>query len=243
MTKHRKSVEIISTNYCCYGCGNIVRFRSPRGIEMCDSSPNKCPANKKKNQVGLELAYSTGKRTPAKVLYNELSENIKQRMAWSKGKTQETDSRVARPERKGIRFGASLYGHTDEAKRKISTARTEWLKKSENRKNLGRHHRSWMELQFEKYLTENNVTGWETEKHFWSDELKKNFYPDFLFEDLKLIVELDGTQHEKTIELDTIRDNWFNSIGYSVVRIKVSEFKKRLFSQEGFLDIICVHSK
>ena len=38
------------------------------------------------------------------------------------------------------------------------------------------------------------------------NEARKNYYPDFIFEDAKLIIELDGTQHKKTIELDAIRN-------------------------------------
>jgi very-short-patch-repair endonuclease len=63
-----------------------------------------------------------------------------------------------------------------------------------------------MELTFESYLKENNITGWDTEVHFWNDDLRKNYFPDFIFESKKLIIELDGTQHRKTIEQDAIRD-------------------------------------
>jgi very-short-patch-repair endonuclease len=40
--------------------------------------------------------------------------------------------------------------------------------------------------------------------------------------------------------LDSIRDNWFNTNGYKVVRISVEEFKKRYFSKQGFLDLMRV---
>lgn len=62
----------------------------------------------------------------------------------------------------------------------------------------------------------------------------------FIFESKKLIIELDGTQHRKTVEQDSIRDKWFNSKGYKVVRIPVEEFKKRYFSGQGFLDLVRV---
>jgi very-short-patch-repair endonuclease len=90
-----------------------------------------------------------------------------------------------------------------------------------------------MELTFESYLKENNITGWDTEVHFWNEELRKNYFPDFIFESKKLIIELDGTQHRKTVEQDSIRDKWFNTNGYKVVRIPVEEFKKRYFSKQG----------
>lgn len=40
--------------------------------------------------------------------------------AWNKGLTQDTYPGLARPKQKGIRFGASLTGHSEETKRKIS---------------------------------------------------------------------------------------------------------------------------
>ena len=53
--------------------------------------------------------------------------------------------------------------------------------------------------------------------------------PDFIFESKKLIIELDGTQHKKTVEQDAIRDKWFLTKGYNVVRITIDEFKKKIF--------------
>jgi very-short-patch-repair endonuclease len=95
-----------------------------------------------------------------------------------------------------------------------------------------------MESTFEAYLMENGIADFVTEKHFWSEPLRKNFYTDFLFESHKLVVELDGTQHLATIDKDAARDAWFSSIGYNVIRVDVYEFKRRLFSGQGFLDIL-----
>jgi very-short-patch-repair endonuclease len=53
-------------------------------------------------------------------------------------------------------------------------------------------------------------------------------------------VVLDGTQHRKTVEQDTIRDKWFTAKGYNVIRIPVEEFKKRHFSGQRFLDLMRV---
>jgi len=97
-----------------------------------------------------------------------------------------------------------------------------------------------MELTFESYLKKYNITGWDAEVHFWNAELRKNYFPDFIFESKKLIIELDGTQHRKTVEQDAIRDHWFFTKGYKVIRIPVDEFKKRYFSGQGFLDLMRV---
>ena len=222
-----------TTELCSYGCGSVAQFINGSKNLMCCKSSNSCPENKRKNSQGLKNCGRDYVES-----YKSFPQQSKDKMNWAKGLTKEVDPRVARPELIGQRWGASLNGHTPESKQKIATARTEWLKNPLNRKNLGRHKRSWMELTFEEYLKYNNIQGWETEVHFWNENLRKNYFSDFIFEDKKLIIELDGTQHKKTIEQDTIRDLWFNSKGYTVTRIPVEEFKKRHFSKQGFLDLL-----
>jgi len=202
---------------------------------MCCRSGNSCPINRKKNSEGVKNCGRDYAET-----YRNLPQESKYRMNWKKGLTKETDSRVSRPQFIGRRFGISLTGHTEETRQKISKARTEWLKNPLNRKNLGRHKRSWMELTFERYLKENSITGWDAEVHFWNEQLRKNYFVDFIFENESLIIELDGTQHRKTVEQDAVRDKWFYSKGYKVVRVTIEEFKKRYFSGQGFLDLIRV---
>jgi hypothetical protein len=97
---------------------------------MCCKSSNSCTENKRKNSQGLK---NSGRDYVES--YRTLSQESKDRMNWAKGLTKEIDARVARPEFIGRRFGASLTGHTEEAKKKIALARTTWLKNPENRKN------------------------------------------------------------------------------------------------------------
>jgi hypothetical protein len=132
---------IETTELCSYGCGSIALFMNGSNRLMCCRSSNSCPANKKKNSNGLKTCGRDYVET-----YKNLSQESKDKMNWSKGLTKEDNSSLARPQFIGRRWGASLNGHTESSKKKIATARTEWLKKSENRKNLGRHKRSWMEL-------------------------------------------------------------------------------------------------
>lgn len=229
----RQATLIDTTELCSYGCGSVAKFINGSKKLMCCKSSNSCPENKRKNSQGLK---NSGRDYVES--YRALSQESKDRMNWAKGLTKEIDARVSRPEFIGRRFGASLTGHTEEAKKKIALARTAWLKNPENRKNLGRHKRSWMELTFEKYLADNGITGWDSEVHFWNEELRKNYFPDFIFESKKLIIELDGTQHRKTVEQDAIRDQWFESKGYKVIRIPHPEFKERYFSGKGFIDLL-----
>jgi very-short-patch-repair endonuclease len=229
----RISNPVQTTELCSYGCGSIANFINGSNRLMCSKSSNSCPENKKKNSEGLKNCRRDYVET-----YKNLPQTSKDKINWSKGLTKETNSSLAATSSKLKGRPGISRPHSEETKKKLSVFRTQWLKNSENRKNLGRHKRSWMELTFESYLKENNITGWDTEVHFWNDELRKNYFPDFIFEDKQLIIELDGTQHRKTVEQDAIRDKWFSDKGYKVIRIPHTEFKERYFSGKGFLDLM-----
>lgn len=100
---YKKSIEIESTNYCCYGCGNKVKFLSPRGKEMCDTSANKCPVNKKKNSAALADAYKSGEFTGTKGL-----------PSWKKGMTAEDHDSIKKSgETYSKRYSEGLYDPWD----------------------------------------------------------------------------------------------------------------------------------
>lgn len=79
---------------CEYGCGNEGIFQLKNGKYCCSNHRNKCSENKRKNAEGLKKAYEDGSRKPAGYVYENLSEETKKRMAWAKGKSIYTDSRV-----------------------------------------------------------------------------------------------------------------------------------------------------
>jgi very-short-patch-repair endonuclease len=93
-------------------------------------------------------------------------------------------------------------------------------------KHRGRHKRSYMETSFEEWLTITfHDIKYETEHPFKSTTLNKTFFTDFFFTDLQLAIELDGTQHKKTVEYDAIRDaNILYEHGVYVYRISHKEY-------------------
>lgn len=114
----------------------------------------------------------------------------------------------------------------------MSRQKTEYLKNPENRRKYkGSQTQSYMEASFEQWLLNNGIykglNGYITELHFYNPETKKHGWADFAFPKLKLIIELDGTHHLKRKELDEIRDAYLASRGYTVLRITISEYKKR----------------
>lgn len=104
--------------------------------------------------------------------------------------------------------------------------------------NRGRHKRSWLESSFSDWLDEHKV-DYQTEVKFINTEAGTWYFVDFLFEQHKLIIELDGSQHKNTLEKDRLRDEYLCSIGYSVVRITHKQYKSksRLAEIKSLLDI------
>ena len=80
----RIATTIITTECCSYGCGNIAKFKNRSGNLMCEEVSNRCPEIIKKNSNGIKSSYS--KRKPQKKIYQDLSQETKDKMAWSRGK-------------------------------------------------------------------------------------------------------------------------------------------------------------
>ncbi len=225
----------ITTEKCSY-CNELnAKFAFHNGKFCCEESQNSCPSLRNKNSKSLKNSYKTGKRKDPKEVYKDISEETKQKMNWSKGLTKNEDSRImyrsilAKQKYPNGPFLGKT--HKDSTKQKISIAKSEYLKNPKNRKNYGRHKKSYLELSFENWLTTNNIKDYECEKHFYNKDLQKNYYVDFIFESQKIIVELDGTQHNKTIEKDRIRDDFLSSIGYIVYRISYEDYKSKKFEK------------
>ncbi len=70
---------------CEYGCGNIAKNKTKGGKNIC-STPQSCPVNRKKNGDANKLKYANGERKSAKSVYNDLSQESKNKMAWNRGK-------------------------------------------------------------------------------------------------------------------------------------------------------------
>ena len=65
------------------------------------------------------------------------------------------------------------------------------------------------------------------------------FIVDFVCFEKKLIIELDGGQHEKNKEQDEIRDAWLSSQGYTVVRFWNNDILKNIDGvMQSILNII-----
>lgn len=86
---------------------------------------------------------------------------------------------------------------------------------------------SYMERTFSEWLTSRSV-DFQQEVRFHNPTINKTYFVDFLFEDRKVIIELDGTQHLKTKEADELRDHFIASVyGYTILRISHKEYRAK----------------
>lgn len=95
--------------------------------------------------------------------------------------------------------------------------------------NRGRHKKSYLEISFEKWLKDNypNI-NYTTEQPFKRLDEIKTYFADFYFPTLSLIIELDGTQHNNTVEYDQNRDEYIKSVyNINIVRITHTEYKNK----------------
>jgi len=79
-----------NTYLCSYGCRQYANFKFLSGKYCCSRVHNSCPSNREKNSKGLRNSgrdYKAG--------YKSLPAETKDKMAWSRGLTQE-DPRVAK---------------------------------------------------------------------------------------------------------------------------------------------------
>lgn len=74
---------------CDYGCGKEAKFTLKNGKKCCHKRPAGCDVLKKANSKGVSRAYENG--LDPKARYENLSQELKDRMAWSRGKFISTE--------------------------------------------------------------------------------------------------------------------------------------------------------
>ena len=149
---------------------------------------------------------------------------------WNKGLTKETDDRVKMSAEKrvyNIKYGNTIphsTPHTEETKKLISKKRIEYLAANPDKVPYLLNHYSkgpsYPEKYFRQILDNNNIT-YETEKRIGLYSL------DFCIGSIDL--EIDGEQHyvdERIVKSDIKRTEYLQQIGYAIIRIRWSYYKK-----------------
>lgn len=109
---------------------------------------------------------------------------------------------------------------SEEAKAKIRAARLKFMEEHPEQTawRCSKNNTSYPEKCFIKYLEDRGI-----DKKY-EIEREKSFFPyfaDFAFNEIKLVVEIDGSQHEsdkERVERDKKKDELIQSLGWKVIR-------------------------
>jgi hypothetical protein len=160
------------------------------------------------NKGGLSTHQPFCKSNPERVqrIKSPNAHAKKGSISWAKGLTKETDSRIkARPDQVGKRFAASLNGHTEKTKRRLSEVAKErklgGYVQGSGRGIKGQYKgffcdSSW-ELAYIIYCLEHNINIKRntTKRQYVWQGITKNYIPDFIVEGV--VTEIKGYKTEE----------------------------------------------
>ena len=121
---------------------------------------------------------------------------------------------------------ASKRPHTEETKKKISEHRIKFLRENPDKVPYKLNHyskgRSYAEEYWKVILDTNNLS-------FVEQYQIEPYQLDFAFPNLKIDLEIDGDQHyldKRVVESDKRRNIYLEELGWTIIRIRWSEYKK-----------------
>lgn len=127
--------------------------------------------------------------------------------------------------------------HTEESKKKISEARIKFLRENPDMVPYKLNHyskgRSYAEEYWKIVLDTNNLV-YEEQYQIGPYQL------DFAFLDLKIDLEIDGDQHHldpRVVESDKRRNKYLEDLGWHIIRIKWSDYKK-IADKKSYVNMI-----
>ncbi|HZP81773.1 MAG TPA: endonuclease domain-containing protein [Chthonomonadaceae bacterium] len=88
-----------------------------------------------------------------------------------------------------------------------------------------------MEARLWERLRNRQCGGWK----FRRQVVLGQFIADFYCAEAHLLIEVDGSSHDTTVERDSARDEWLQAQGYQTLRIPNAEVRDNL---EGVLALI-----
>lgn len=149
------------------------------------------------------------------------------RPAWNIGKTKDTNNIL---KLSSIKVSDALKGRpgrkwSEEEKTNASIRQSKYI--SDNHNKYLRSKKSWMEQVFQDWLKSIGA-NFQSEVYRRNEELQTNYFSDFVFEEKRIIVEIDGNHHDRSdIKIrDLQRDHFFSTLGYKTIRINYRDFKK-----------------
>lgn len=218
-TSYKLSHEGLTCQFCGKECKN--RNSLCNHERLCKMNPNR--------QVGVGFDRYNLDRKAGKV------------SSWNAGLTAETDERVRKQSKTLRQYYETHEGswagriHTEEEKLKIGAGVKAFLVEHPDMVPYLRNHSS-VESYPEKYFKELFILeGLNFTYHYRIH----TYELDFCDLDKKLDIEIDGEQHyldSRIIESDKRRTEYLEALGWTIFRIRWSEFKK--YSDEDKIKLI-----
>lgn len=210
------------------------RKRSPFGTWKCE----KC-------QIVFETKHELQ-------YHNHENHPIPKGTSWNKGLTKETDvrvlkfSQILKNEYRSGRLKPSNLGkrHTKEQNKKISESMKKYYSEHTELSPYKLHHsskESYPEKYFNKLLINEGIINFKREFPI------KRYSLDFAFENNKIDLEIDGSQHytdSRIVQHDIERTQNLEKEGWKVIRVRWDEWKKKTLEEkrewiENFKKIVC----
>jgi len=124
------------------------------------------------------------------------------------------------------RSAANKRPHSEETKKKISEHRIKFLRENPDKVPYKLNHyskgRSYAEEYWKIVLDTNNI--------IYEEQYQVGTYHlDFALPNLKIDLEIDGDQHhldKRVVESDKRRNIYLENLGWTVIRVKWSDYKK-----------------
>lgn len=154
--------------------------------------------------------------------------------AWNKGLTKETDDRVAKQAKtlsESIK-GKPGHKHTEASKQKISTARKRYLSEHPDRVPYLINHSSKISYPEQYFIDLFVAEHIDLKYHLQFSKYELDFYN----EEKKIDVEIDGEQHyldKRIYQSDRDRDKFMSDNGWTVKRIRWSDYKKLTIEEKS----------
>ena len=110
------------------------------------------------------------------------------------------------------------FKHSEETKKLIGERRKQFMKEHPEKTAWRLKNMSYPEKCFQKFLEDN---GYDKKYLIIREKSVFPYYIDFAFEDVKIAVEIDGSQHEEEHrkQQDIKKDNLLKENGWRVIRI------------------------
>lgn len=215
-TKYKLNHDGLECQFCGKSCKN--RNSLCNHERLCKNNPDK-------------------QETPAGLLQHNKDIQNGVIDVWNKGLTSETDERVAQQKASLNKFYESHQGVwagktlPENMKKKIGKGVKQFLIENPDMVPYKRNHsskESYPEEYFSKLFQQEGI---ELVKQF----PVHSYHLDFCDPDKKIAIEIDGDQHYldlKIVEHDKIRNKFLEDNGWTIFRIKWSDYKKMTYSEK-----------